>query len=94
MGVEVLIPIFGIVGVFGCGAYIAYVILEGIRARQQARLTSEFHHKLLDRVAALPAATPAMEPTQLWWKAQLLRRCRSSSEPSSGARRAKTVRSL
>ena len=28
----------------------------------------------MTRVAALPAATPALDPMQLWWKAQLLRR--------------------
>lgn len=49
---DVLIPIFGIVGVFGSLSYVAYVILEGMRSRQQARLTSEFHHKLLDRVSS------------------------------------------
>lgn len=28
----------------------------------------------MSRVAALPAARPALDPMHLWWKAQLLRR--------------------
>jgi hypothetical protein len=32
--------------------YLAYAILEGLKSRQQTRLTSEFHHKLLDRVTS------------------------------------------
>jgi hypothetical protein len=47
-----LVPVFGIVFFFGSACYVAYVILEGIRSRQQARLTSEFHQKLLDRVGS------------------------------------------
>lgn len=49
---DFLIPIFAIVAVFGSMTYVAYVVLEAFRLRQHARLTSEFHHKLLDRVGS------------------------------------------
>jgi ABC-type protease/lipase transport system fused ATPase/permease subunit len=49
---EVLIPIFAISFVFGSLMYVAYVVLEAIRSRQHARLTSEFNHKLLDKVSS------------------------------------------
>jgi hypothetical protein len=47
-----LVAIVAITGVFGSTAYIAYVVLEAIRSRQRARLTSEFQQKLLDRVGS------------------------------------------
>lgn len=49
---DFLIPIVAIVGTFGSMSYIAYVILEGIRSRQQARIASEFNSKLFDRVGS------------------------------------------
>jgi hypothetical protein len=52
MAEDVLVPIFGIIGVFGSTAFIAYVILEMYRSRQRTRLMSEFHQKLLDRVTS------------------------------------------
>jgi hypothetical protein len=52
MDTDILVPIFGIVFTFGSISYVAYVILEAVRARQHARLTSELQHKLLDRVGS------------------------------------------
>jgi hypothetical protein len=47
-----LVPIVALISIFGSTAYIAYVILAGIRSRQQTRLTSEFQQKLLDRIGS------------------------------------------
>ena len=52
MSGPILIPIFAIVFMFGSTCYVAYVILEGIRSRQRAKLTSELQTKLLDRVGS------------------------------------------
>jgi hypothetical protein len=52
MAEDVLVPIFGIIGVFGSTGFIAYVILEMYRSRQRTRLMSEFHQKLLDRITS------------------------------------------
>lgn len=49
---EMLVAIVAITGVFGSGAYIAYLIVEAIRLRNRTRLTSEFQAKLLDRVGS------------------------------------------
>ena len=49
---EMLLAIVAITSVFGSTTYIAYVVLEAIRSRQRARLTSEFQQKLLDRVGS------------------------------------------
>ena len=49
---EMLVSIVAITAVFGASAYIAYLIVEAMRARQRMRLTSEFQAKLLDRVGS------------------------------------------
>jgi len=49
---DILIPIVAITGVFGSASFIAWVILEAIRTRQQATLAREFSNKLLDRVSS------------------------------------------
>jgi hypothetical protein len=48
----VIVATLGIICTFACIGYIAYVVLEAIRSRQRAQLTSEFQQKLLDRVGS------------------------------------------
>lgn len=48
----VVVAALAITCTFACIGYIAYVVLEAIRSRQRARLTSEFQQKLLDRVGS------------------------------------------
>ena len=45
-----LIPVLGILSVFGCTSFLAWVIVDGIRRKQHLRVMSEFHGKLLDRI--------------------------------------------
>ena len=46
MNEEILIPL----GFFAVAGWIIYVIVDGFRRRQQLRMVTEFHAKLLDRV--------------------------------------------
>jgi hypothetical protein len=45
-----LIPIVGILSVFGSTSFLAWVIVDALRRKQQLRVMSEFHNKLLDRI--------------------------------------------
>jgi hypothetical protein len=49
---EMLVAIVATTGAFSATAYLAYVVLQAIRSRQQARLTGEFQAKLLERVGS------------------------------------------
>jgi hypothetical protein len=48
---EFLIPIVIVPTVFGCIAWIAYVILEILRSRQRIRAASELQGKLIERLS-------------------------------------------
>jgi hypothetical protein len=49
----VIVATLGMICTFACIGYIAYVVLEAMRSRQRAQLTSEFQQKLLDRVGSM-----------------------------------------
>lgn len=48
-----LIPIISIIGFFSTLIWIAYVVLEAIRTRHRARVTSELQAKLLERITSV-----------------------------------------
>jgi hypothetical protein len=45
-----LTPVLAILSVFGSISFLAWVIVDGFRRKQQLRVMSEFHNKLLDRI--------------------------------------------
>src|SRR5688572_15330616 len=47
-GIEVLIPL----SAFAASAWVVHIIVDGFRRRHQARLATEFHAKLLDRIGS------------------------------------------
>lgn len=49
---DVLIPIVIIPTVFGSFIWAIYLVVSAIRSRQQMRLSSEFHTKLLERIGS------------------------------------------
>ena len=49
---DVLIPIVIIPTVFGSFIWAIYLVVSAIRSRQQMRLSSEFHSKLLERIGS------------------------------------------
>jgi hypothetical protein len=46
-----MIPVVAILTVMGSISFLAWVIVDGIRRKQQLRVMSEFHNKLLDRIS-------------------------------------------
>lgn len=46
-----LIPILGILSVFGSTSFLAWIIVDGLRRKAQLRVMSDFHNKLLDRIS-------------------------------------------
>ena len=49
---DFLIPIVAVVSVFGSASWIVWVITDALRQRNQLRVASEFHSKLLDRLSS------------------------------------------
>lgn len=45
-----LAPVLGILSVFGSLSFLTWVIVDGLRRKQQLRVLSDFHNKLLDRI--------------------------------------------
>jgi len=45
-----LTPVLAILTVFGSLSFLAWVIVDGLRRKQQLRVLAEFHNKLLDRI--------------------------------------------
>jgi hypothetical protein len=45
-----LTPVLAILSVFGSLSFLTWVIVDGLRRKQQLRVMSEFHNKLLDRI--------------------------------------------
>ena len=46
-----LAPVLGILSVFGSLSFLTWVIVDGLRRKQQLKVLSDFHNKLLDRIA-------------------------------------------
>jgi len=46
-----LAPVLGILSVFGSLSFLVWVIVDGLRRKQQLKVLSDFHNKLLDRIA-------------------------------------------
>ena len=46
-----LIPIVAILSVMGSVAFLTWVIIDGIRRKQQLRVLADFHNKLLERMS-------------------------------------------
>ncbi|AMY12716.1 hypothetical protein LuPra_05998 [Luteitalea pratensis] len=45
-----MIPIIGILTVFGSVSFLTWVIVDALRRKAQLRVMSDFHNKLLDRI--------------------------------------------
>src|SRR6478735_10254592 len=45
-----IIPLVAILTVFGMVSFVTWVIVDALRRKQQLRVMSEFHNKLLDRI--------------------------------------------
>lgn len=45
-----LTPVLGILSVFGSLSFLTWVIVDGLRRKQQLRMMADFHNKLLDRI--------------------------------------------
>lgn len=45
-----LVPVFGIIAVFGSLSFLVWVVIDGMRRRRQLQVVSEFHNKLLERM--------------------------------------------
>ena len=43
-------PVLAILTVFGSISFLVWVVVDGLRRKQQLRVMSEFHNKLLDRI--------------------------------------------
>ncbi|BCS35758.1 hypothetical protein TBR22_A49920 [Luteitalea sp. TBR-22] len=46
-----LAPVLGILSVFGSLSFLTWVIVDGLRRKQQLRVMESFHNKLLDRIS-------------------------------------------
>lgn len=46
-----LTPVLAILTVFGSLSFLTWVIVDGLRRKQQLRVMAEFHNKLLDRIS-------------------------------------------
>jgi hypothetical protein len=46
-----LAPVLGILSVFGSLSFLVWVVVDGLRRKQQLKVLSDFHNKLLDRIA-------------------------------------------
>ncbi len=46
-----LAPVLGILSVFGSLSFLVWVVVDGLRRKQQLRVLSDFHNKLLDRIS-------------------------------------------
>jgi hypothetical protein len=46
-----LAPVLGILSVFGSLSFLTWVIVDGLRRKQQLRVMADFHSKLLDRIS-------------------------------------------
>jgi len=45
-----LTPVLAILTVFGSFSFLTWVIVDGLRRKQQLRVVADFHNKLLDRI--------------------------------------------
>jgi hypothetical protein len=45
-----LTPVLAILTVFGSLSFLVWVVVDGLRRKQQLRVLSDFHNKLLDRI--------------------------------------------
>jgi hypothetical protein len=45
-----LAPVLGILSTFGSLSFLVWVVVDGLRRKQQLRVMADFHNKLLDRI--------------------------------------------